>query len=403
VVRGRVAALFLVAVGLAAPSARAGCHAEVEVMPEAPFVGQAVEYRVHILLPEDVDRVEWSRSPAFAHVRTERLPGSPKSLRVERHGERHRVSEERRMLFVERAGEIPLVAPELLCRREAGTSLTEVPSVVLRARDLPAAHPPADDAGVVGRVELQLTVTPERLALGETLRVALRVRGAGNVWDVRNPFASVDWGGAEVFERRPEVAIDRGRALMTRHHFVADVVPRSQGRWQLPELRVPYFDPDAEAYQVATTAPVTVMVGERRAPVPPKPAAPVAPRSASDAAAAPALLRVLAIGLALALVGWLAWRIRGRRTVSAGNALASLAEAGATADAERLTRILRSGLADALPGVASATPQEIAALPDLPPAVGEAAALLEALERARFDPSAPAPDAAAVRRALERL
>jgi len=371
-------------------------------MPEAPFVGQAVEYRVHILLPEDVDRVEWTRSPAFAHVRTERLPGSPKSLRVERHGERHLVSEERRMLFVERAGEIPLVAPELLCRRKSGTSLTEVPSVVLRARDLPAQQRPADDAGVVGRVELQLTVTPETLALGETLRVALRVRGAGNVWDVRNPFATVDWGGAEVFERRPEVVIDRGRALMTRHHFVADVVPRSQGRWQVPVLRVPYFDPDAEAYRVATTAPVTVDVEARRlAPLaPPKR---VAKTPAPGAEPTLGIVRVLALALALGAVGLLAWRRRARAPRSVPAALAMLAKAGASADPEQLTQILRSGLADALPRAASATPQEIAALPDLPPALGEAAALLEALERARFDPTAPAPDAAAVRRALERL
>jgi hypothetical protein len=106
-----------------------------------------------------------------------------------------------------------------------------------------------------------------------------------------------------------------------------------------------------------------------------------------------------AIAASMALV----WQQRTGTHGPPARALAELERAGAAPSAETLARILRRGLITVVPHAASATPEEIAQLPDIAPEVQEAAALLLTLDRARFDPVAPAPDAQAVRRALERL
>ena len=137
----------------------------------------------------------------------------------------------------------------------------KVPAVKLTIRPLPAKGQPAAFAGLVGEPSLVVTVTPRNVSLGETVRVAVLMRGDGNLWDARDPLPPLE--NAEVFRSRPVLRVDRGAKLSVARHFIYDVVPRKEGDLVVPEIVVPYFDPVTATYTQAQASGATVKVAPR--------------------------------------------------------------------------------------------------------------------------------------------
>jgi hypothetical protein len=399
----------LAAAALPVPARAApGCRAEAAVEPARAVVGEQVLYRVRIHSAPDVERVEWSHPPAFPHVRTELLPGDPQPAAAAEVG--GHVRDERRALFAERPGVHRLRAPGLVCARAAGApEAVGVPEVSLLVEDPPAEGRPPGFAGQVGPLTIHLTVTPRELALGDSLRVAVMVRGGGNLWLLPPPFAPDAFGAAEVFAEQPGLDLERGRALYLGRHFMYDVVPRQEGVLRVPGIALPYFDPAQRSYRTAETEPVLVRVGPRAtAATAPDPGAPARAREPGpDAPRVFSWWMILVPALLLPLAG--VWRRR--RRASAARAIRPALAAVATAEqrgdraetAAALERALRAALAAHVPDAASVAPEELAARRDLAPAVAAAAHVLAGLARARFDPGAPPPDGVAVRRAIAEL
>jgi hypothetical protein len=296
----------------------------------------------------------------------------------------------------------------LRCQSPRADETLHVPAVRLDVEPLPEAGRPKDFGGLVGPLLLHLTVTPERVALGQSVRVALLARGTGNLWLLDAPFAASAFPGAQVFEKPPELALERGRALYVRQHLALDLVPRAAGRLTIPALRVPYFDPERHAYRVAETQEVAVMVEERLpASAPPSqathaPARSEAARGSGGSSAAFAAGASAALGAGAAF--W--WRRRRRSDGATQQALEQALAARAAGDAQgelaALARALRAALAHRLPGAAALSVEELESRAATRPA-REAVRLLAALERARFEPGAPAPAADAVARAVRAL
>lgn len=402
---GWVGALVLALAG-AVHAAEPGCRAEARVEPAQAVAGQQVLYRVRVLRRDDVARVEWAEPPAFAHARAEVLPSEPgPDLREQ--GVLYHVHEELRALFAERSGRLSLGGAVLRCvSAGGGEEDVHVAPVELDVRPLPDAGKPADFAGVVGPLFLHLIVTPDRVALGESVRIALMARGAGNLWLLDPPLTDAALPGTDVFARAPELALERGHGLFVRQHFVYDVVPRATGRLVIPPLRVDYFDPEAGVYRQAATQEVQVMVEERAA------AAASSPRVATDAArkqpdgSSHALPVAIAAACALAgAVAW--WRLRRRRDDDpAARALADASRSRAAGDAAAelaaQSRALRAALARHIPDALALDAEELAARA-AQPAARDAAALLASLERARFRPGVVPPAAAEIERAVRAL
>jgi hypothetical protein len=379
------------------------------VEPARAVVGEQVLYRVRIHAESDVESVEWSHPPAFPHVRTELLPGDPQPVG----GSGGHVRDERRALFAEQPGVHVLRAPGLVCTRAGGArEPVAVPDASLAVEEPPPLGRPQDFAGQVGPLTVHLTVTPRELALGDSLRVALMVRGTGNLWVLPPPLAEDAFGDAEVFARRPELGLERGRALYLGSHFVWDVVPRSEGALHVPAVSLAYFDPVERRYRTAATSPVVVQVGPRAAAAPsaagPARRAPAPGTGAPDAPDAPrwrwfhapaALAPLLAIGW------WWRRRAAARRPVREALELAAALAGRGDRDgsAAALERALRAALAAHVQDAQAVAPEELAARRQVSPAVAAAAHVLAGLARARFDPTAPPPDPAAVRRAIAEL
>jgi len=403
-------------IGLAAPaggSESPPCLAEAAFERERATVGQQIRYQLLILSRADVTQVAWSEPPSFPGFRAEWLPGRPAAEAVVRDGVRYSARSESRALFPEHAGELRAAPPDLRCRlsSDAGerTFLAPVPALTLRAVAPPADGRPNDFSGLIGPITLQTIVTPRELSLGDTVRVAVMLRGPGNLWEAPEPLGAV--ADAEIFRRRPELTLETGPQLVLKRHFAYDVVPLRVGVLAIPGARVAYFDPATGSYAVAASEPVEVAVGAR---VETDPASEPATVERGDIGEPDSDLvddtgrtwpwwpTVAVLLVAAVAVLTLRWRLRAIR--AAAEFESGLAPVGAGEDeAAALARALRNALARHLPNTPALTAEEIAARDELPPAVAEAARLLAAAERARFDPTASAPSREAVARAIARL
>jgi hypothetical protein len=390
------------------------CVASVALDPARAHPGQPVHWRLHVLVREGVGDLAWEEPPAFPGLRAERLGARVPQAPIERDGEVYQVREDGRALFADRPGRVVLPAARLLCRARgpAGERAERVatPEAALEVLPFPEPRPPGF-RGLVGPLSLRRSATPESVALGRSVRVAVTLQGGGNLWDASEPELPAEaLSGAEVFRRPAELELERGAELVVRRRFAFDLVPRRQGVLRVPALAWSYYDPAAGRYAEAAVPALEVRVA---------PPAPVAARRArearadGDADAGPdpprrfRAVAAVALGAGL-LAAWAAAsgprrrrRRAARREAEAALAQAELARGDREAELAALSRALRAALAAREAAVGD--PAEAAAQGELAPALRGALAALAALERARFDPSAPAPERAEVLRALAAL
>lgn len=398
-------ALLLGGPALAADDAP--CRAEVRVEPQRAVVGQPVLYALVIEQRKDVGKVRLEPSPAFPSFRAEWLP----TVNRPDPDEGHRRYEERRAIHPAHSGRLPIPGLRVLCSGPDGDHAAPVAATYVDVDEVPTEGRPASWRGLVGDVELRRTLSHEReVPLGDTLRVAVRLSGPGNLWRVdpglEERLADQD---VDVFPSPPELERDAGRVLVLRRTHRYDVVPRGLGPLDLPALRVTTFDPEARRYREVTLPAQRLEVRPRLpadlvAPEPPRATSPrQEPREPT-----PADPRALWIGLAIALGLAAALGITRRRTrdPSPWEAIEEALQAGTAAcdegdfadAAARFARALEAALTLRHPASAG-TRGDPAALRTQVGDDDEALTwigLLERLDRARFGAE---PDAAEIRSA----
>jgi hypothetical protein len=391
-----LAALALLAASSAAAAERPLCRAEVSVEPARAFVGEPVLHRVRIAERPEVIDMRWVTSLSFPAFRAERILG-PEGPRAA--GAETKTIEERRVLFPARAGRLALPPARIACESAGRVETADVPGSEVVAEEPPAEGRPPGWAGLIGPVELSVQATPDRVALGESVALAVTVQGGTNVWAAPVAFGFPP-DVAEVFERPSELSRDMGRSLGLRWYRTFDVVPRRAGVLDVPELRVAWFDPRARRWDETRAPALHIEVIERAAasPAPAPDTAPAAP--APGARRGPLVFAAAALALGAAAGVGVGIRLRRRRRGPApplpvatnderaevraalGRALAQDDGPGAAAAAARL---LRLALEPALPGARSLAAEELAAS-----APGELAERLARLEQARYRGAADA-------------
>lgn len=419
------ALLSLAGAGAGPAFAGAPCVASVEVAPARGVVGEQILYVARLLRRTDVSQAAWIEAPSFPSFRAERLPGLMGQERVRHEGAFYLVYEERRAIFAAHPGRIEIPPALLECQihapagRQGRSVSVRVPSASVEIEAVPEAGRPPGWNGVVGRgIEIKTAVEPTRVALGGTVRVAVVMRGEANLWDAAPPLlAGRGVAGAEVFPRPQRSDVEAGPRVRARRIFEFELVPREAGRLVVPAVSVPYFDPDARAYAVATAAEVSVEV----APASRETSDASGASDGGDGSAMPAgeagsalspgrvAAALLALG-ALALVAVLRARRRAARAAAQGEGIHPEATRRAVADGAGCTAdVLRSALARRL-GAAASGDLAAEALATRAIDAGDAAAcdaarLLVALERARFAPAGAAeePSVAQLEAALASL
>lgn len=394
----RVAVIASASLLASAASAQELCRTRVLVEPNAAFVGQQIAYRLQILRHADVASVRFTRDLSFPSFRAEWLPGQAPDPAIADVGDHMLVFEERRALFPARAGELEIPAARLACTSAAQTIEVDVPAAHVVARELPRDGQPPEFRGVVGRVELQAHLKRDRIALGESLALAILASGAANLWDAADPFVPArDLPGVDVYPRAPELERDTGRQLVLRRAFGYELVPRATGAFAIPALRLPYFDPVSGRYAIAESEPLHFVVdAAAEAPAVPPRAVPRVRDDATSSVRGLALFGAVMLAAVVAASAGFAFALRRTRARAALHAAAPfLAEAqGASERGDRAAAArasaaaLRAAIEVRVPGASALTAEELARRGEAP--LRAAAEALLDLDRARFSADARA-------------
>lgn len=379
------------------------CKATLQVSPPTLWVGQPLHYAVFIEQSREVRRLRFDPALRFPAFRSEWLP----TQNVPDTRSNWRTVIERRVLLAAHGGRLPIPSTGLVC--EAADRQVRIPidGLQIEVREPPVEGRPANWTGVVGPVEVSHTVTPRRVALGESVRLSLRVAGPGNVWradpGLQDALAELP---VDLFELNAETERDAGRSLLFSRYMAYDLVPREVGIFTLPGLEIAYFDPGDQKYATATLPPMAIEILPRRAAAPSLPAE-AAANPKADTKDGPWLGVVLSALVAVALTLFAFWRVRKKPADPWPAVEQSLRDAQLELEAEEIdqaaasyTRALQAALRILLPEAQQAgdgvSTDALLASAREREETAALVVLIERFERARF---AAAPDAAEIRAA----
>lgn len=182
--------------------------------------------------------------------------------------------------------------------------------VEITVRPLPQQGQPANFDGATGKFNLSTNVEKTTLAQNEEGVLVVRITGKGNFTQLAAPV--IRWPkGVEGFEPVTRDTLDQTIApLKGTREFRFRFVSASPGKYTLPAVSFPFFDPDSNRYKTLSTDAVEINV------TPGKPTIAKAETTASAKQAGRTMLFVfLAIGLSvIGIVSWIfLHRKRGRQ------------------------------------------------------------------------------------------
>lgn len=251
-----------------------------EATPEKPWVGQQVTYTLYLYTQVNVRSVNPDELPSFKGFWSEVIP-QPEELQpqmVRRDGKEFgKVVLLQRALFPRRAGSLeiePVIAnleASLPDSRPFGSLLPRVQRIQresnalrLEVRELPEA--PEGFVGAVGDLDLEATLDPLDVEVGEASTLTLSLRGRGHLQGLGAPELP-EMPGIQIFppQQQSEGGL-RGKNITGERTWSFVLVPEKPGQWQLPAIEVPYFDPRRGEYRYATSDPFELSVrGSTRA------------------------------------------------------------------------------------------------------------------------------------------
>ncbi|MEM7351153.1 MAG: BatD family protein [Acidobacteriota bacterium] len=242
-------------------------YLSAEAVPQNPYVGQQVLYTIYLFTQADVQSVTPEELPDFKGFWSRVIPQpdqlQPQMLTLD--GERiGKVVLLQRALFPRRAGrfEIDGASARLSAKipeggrfasgiQRAREILRSSRPVELNVRPLPPAPPGFD--GAIGQLSLTAELAPTELEVGEAATLTVTLAGQGHVQGLQAP-ALPPMDGIEVFppQQQSTESVDR-RTIAGERRWSFVLVPERPGRWALPAIEIPFFDPRQERYRTASS------------------------------------------------------------------------------------------------------------------------------------------------------
>ena len=230
-------------------------------IPDTVWVGQQATYQVGVFLSDEI-RGRLRRNPVFVPPELRSMLAydlaSLNSVPRYAGSRRYEVHVFQRALFPLTAGrhEIPPARLEyalplsnsFFAREESHSARTQ--SLVVIAREPPAAGQPPGYRGAVGRLAVQTRLDSRSQRTGDPFTFTAVILGTGNVSLLPRPDLAVPW--ADVVPGAVRVQMDSSTTLVRgRKEFDWILTPVRPGRQALPGIRYPFFNPYTEQYEVA--------------------------------------------------------------------------------------------------------------------------------------------------------
>ncbi|MCX7642815.1 MAG: BatD family protein [Armatimonadetes bacterium] len=229
-----------------------------KVSSSQAYVGEQVVYTLQFAALANVD---FAQQPTYEAPSAEGfwVEEFPKIVRSYQGG--YEVQKVMIALFPLQVGELKIGRSKVTVRLYGSSLPDEYQTNVLQVKVKPLPQPhPKGFQNLVGQVVASVTVDPETVGVGETLTVKLRVEGTANL---RNLEQAPELSLPEVVVGLPRERLsttEREGKLWFIREFTWRIVPRKEGKLTIPSFQIPYFDPKAQKYKVASTEPVKVKV-----------------------------------------------------------------------------------------------------------------------------------------------
>ncbi len=252
---------------------------EVAADRERAYVGQQVTVDYDLYYKVRIYDVGFKQIPSFSGFWSKEIfvAHQLKARQSTYRGVRYNVAPLRRMaLFPTSAGRVavdPLVISFEVPVRRGGRGLLDVfgasmqPMVTassgleIEVLPLPQAGQPLDFAGAVGRFGVAAEAQPRQVSVGDPITLRVTVSGEGSMVEVVAPDLSA-LSGFQIYD--PTVEAEervRGGIVGGSRTFEYILIPERAADLEISAIRFPYFDPQAEIYQVAMSKPIGIRVG----------------------------------------------------------------------------------------------------------------------------------------------
>lgn len=229
------------------------------------YVGEQLTYALEVYERLPFPNIQLRQLPGFQDFWSEQLPEA--GMRQESvAGTMYRVHPGlRRALFPQRAGQLTISPAEVgvgMRRRVTGR-----PAVV-DVKPLPAGAPAGFSPNNVGRYTIAAAVDRKTFKAGEPFTLTITIRGTGNI-RVIDPGDWPELPGLRRYDPKVETQVTVGAQVGGVRTYAFLVIPERGGKLTIPAHRFAFFDPAADAYQTAQTAPIELAVeGDPGAPEP---------------------------------------------------------------------------------------------------------------------------------------
>jgi hypothetical protein len=162
-------------------------------------------------------------------------------------------------------------------RGAVDTRVLQTDTLKVEVRPLPPLPADRKFSGLVGRFDLHVEMPSSDLKVGDSATLTVTVEGRGNIMDAQPPGLQFP-PGFKAYADSPQETVDLDRnGFHGKKVFRTALVPLKAGRFELPAVRLTYFDVDQKAYRTLTaSAPALTVAASPQAPVTPVSIAPVA-------------------------------------------------------------------------------------------------------------------------------
>ncbi|HEY3593419.1 MAG TPA: BatD family protein, partial [Polyangiaceae bacterium] len=242
-------------------------------LPETVYVGQQANYEVAVFLNETV-RERLRRNPTFFPPDMQSMLAYDFPTRAD--APHHSIGSHcydalvyQRALFPLMPGRFSIPPAQLVYSLPLSASFfsreetheLQTDSTVLIAVQPPQVGRPGDYGGAVGHLRVAAKLDTVKSRVGDPMMLTIRVSGTGNVKLFPRPAVALSW--ASVVNGDERVQVDTtARKISGAKEFDWVLTPKIAGELDLPPIRYTYFNPEARRYEVASTDPTHVHVGQ---------------------------------------------------------------------------------------------------------------------------------------------
>ncbi len=131
--------------------------------------------------------------------------------------------------------------------------------IEINVRPLPAEGRPENFKGGIGSFSATARLSEEEVKAGESVTLTVVISGQGNIRDLSDPDLEIK--GVKTYSDTPSVDVKSfDDKIMGEKVFKLALVPQEAGEIEIPNVSIPFFNPESKRYEIAASAPLKLSV-----------------------------------------------------------------------------------------------------------------------------------------------